>query len=622
MNTGLLEGPEVVRPCARIGQCAIFRILSSVKKLTYGLVVSRPTSYLLHSRRSVMGFLLVLGCLLASPSVLNAWTPTSTQATVSVFGGASSDVGQAVVVDASGNTFTTGYFTGTVDFDPGAGTTNLTSAGAQDVFLSKLDASGNLVWARNFGGTSNEAGQSVALDSTGNIHVGGYFTGTVDFDPGVGATSLTSAGLEDAYIAKFDSSGALLWVRGAGGTSNERVRSVAVDASNNVFGTGGFQGTVDFDPGVSVSNLVSAGSIDVFMWKLDSSGGLAWVRQAGSTNIDEALSLAIGASGSVYSTGRFMGTVDFDPSASASNLTAGVQDVFVWKLDASGGFGWGLKLGGASAELANSLSVDAAENVYISGSFQGTADFDPGAGIVNLTSAGGTDVFIAKLDSSGGYVWARHIGSASSDSANSVTVDSAGNVYLAGVFGGTVDFDPGAGIVNLTSAGGTDAFVSKLDSSGGFVWARQLGASLADQALSVVVDSVGNTYTTGSFQDTTDFETDAGITNLTSAGGTDVFVLKLDVLGLSTVPTIASSSSSSTSSLAPTTTVASTSTVVANVSVTATTTTTTTPAERSSQVTSSGLPSTGSSMSSFVMWSGAMLAAGVLLQLRVRRLTQ
>ena len=144
--------------------------------------------------------------------------------------------------------------------------------------------------------------------------------------------------------------------------------------------------------------------------------------------------------------------------------------MFVSKLDSAGAFVWAKQLGGTDSDQANSVAVDSSGNVYTTGSFSGTADFDPGAGTTNLTSAGSSDVFVSKLDSTGAFVWAKQFGGTGSDASNSVAVDSSGNVYTTGSFSGTVDFDPGGGTANLVSTGNGDVFVSKLSSAGAAIF--------------------------------------------------------------------------------------------------------------------------------------------------------
>jgi hypothetical protein len=447
---------------------------------------------------------------------------------VKKLGGTSNDRGRSIAVDASGNVYTTGYFQGTVDFDPGPGTFNLTSTGGYDIFISKLDASGNFVWGKQLGGTSPGQGYSIAVDASGNVYTTGLFGGTVDFDPGPGTFNLTSAGSDDIFISKLDASGNFVWAKRMGGTDIDRGYSIAVDTSWNVYTTGYFEGTVDFDPGPGIFNLTSAGSDDIFISKLDASGNFVWVKRMGGTSIDNGNSIAVDASGNVYTTGLFGGTVDFDPGPDTFNLTSdGSWDIFISKLDASGNFVWAKQLGGISVDKGFSIAVDASGNVYTTGAFNGTANFDPGPGTFNLTSAGDADLFISKLDASGNFEWAKQLGGTDIDYGYSIAVDASGNVYTTGFFSGTADFDPGTGTFNLTSAGYADIFISKLDASGNFAWAKQLGGTSSDHGYSIAVDTSGNVYTTGYFQDTVDFDPGPDTFNLTSAGSADIFVHKI-----------------------------------------------------------------------------------------------
>jgi hypothetical protein len=444
------------------------------------------------------------------------------------FGGTSNDFGYSITVDASGNVYTTGRFEGTVDFDPGAGTNNLTSQGFSDVFIQKLDPSGNFLWAKSFGGTSGDVGGGITVDASGNVYTTGYFQGTVDFDPGAGTNNLTSQGSGDVFIQKLDPSGNFLWAKSFGGTLFDEGNSITVDASGNVYTTGRFEGTVDFDPGAGTNNLSSQGSYDVFIQKLDPSGNFLWAKSFGDTSGDKGYSIALDASGNVYTTGAFEGTVDFDPGAGTNNLTSqGSGDVFIQKLDPSGNFLWAKSFGDTSGAGGNSITVDASGNIYTTGAFQGTVDFDPGAGTNNLTSQGSGDVFIQKLDPSGNFLWAKSFGDTLGDVGRSSTVDASGNVYTTGRFEGTVDFDPGAGTNNLTSQGFIDIFIQKLDPSGNFLWAKSFGDTINDVGLSITVDASGNVYTTGYFYGTVDFDPGAGTNNLSSQGSYDAFIQKM-----------------------------------------------------------------------------------------------
>ncbi|MVM33168.1 hypothetical protein GO755_24215 [Spirosoma sp. HMF4905] len=440
-------------------------------------------------------------------------------------------VGTSVAVDGVGNVYTTGNFRGTVDFDPGAGVFNLTSAGGDDIFVSKFNTGGNLIWAKQLGGSGDDVGNSVVVDGSGNVYTTGLFYDTVDFDPGAGVLNLTSAGYDDMFVSKLDAGGNLVWVKRIGGISHDGGASIAVDGSGNVYTTGYFLGTTDFDPGAGVFNLTSLGDYDIFMSKLDSGSNFVWAKRVGGTENDEGTSVAVDGMGNVYTTGFFLGTLDFDPGVGVFNLTSAGKntDVFVSKLDAGGNFVWAKQLGGKYHDGGTSIAVDKLGNVYTTGYFQDTGDFDPGAGVFNMTSAPGAyeDMFVSKLDAGGNFVWAKGVGSTGNDYSTSLAVDGSGNVYTTGLFYYTVDFDPGVGVFNLTAAYSA-MFVSKLDAEGNFVWAKQFGGS-NDYVFSnsVAVDDGGGVYTIGNFQYTVDFDPGAGVLNLTSVGYRDVFVSKL-----------------------------------------------------------------------------------------------
>ncbi len=445
------------------------------------------------------------------------------------FAGAGDDAGKAIATDSVGNVYSTGYFQGTMDFDPGAGTFNLTSAGSYDVFVSKVDIAGNFVWAKSLGGTDVDVANAIALDAFGNVYTTGHFRGTADFDPGAGTLNLTSAGGFDGFVSKLDSAGNFVWAKALGGTSDDSASGIALDAFGNVYTTGNFFGTADFNPGDGTFNLSSAGSRDGFVSRLDNAGNFVWAKALGGTSDDYASAIALDAFGNVYTTGYFIGTADFDPGAGTFNLTsAGARDGFVSRLDSAGNFSWAKALGGTSDDVANAIALDAFGNVYTTGSFSGTANFDPGVGTFNLTSAGSIDVFVSRLDSAGNFSWAKALGGTNDDRAIAIALDAFGNVYTTGYFYGTADFDPGAGRFNLTSsAGSDDVFVSKLDSVGNFVWAKALGGTNSDSANAIALDAFGNVYTTGYFWGTSDFDPGAGTFDLTSAGSGDVFVSKL-----------------------------------------------------------------------------------------------
>ncbi len=390
-------------------------------------------------------------------------------------------------------------------------------------------------FAAQAGGSGSDGGQAVATDAAGNVYVTGYFSASADFDPSPGVYTLTSAGGNDAYVAKYAPGGALVWAKGFGGVSQEIGAGVAVDANGSVYITGSFSGTADFDPSPGVYNLTSAGNDDAFVSKLDAAGNFLWARQLGGTGVDYASALAADDAGNVYTTGLFDGTADFDPGAGVYNLTtagAGPLETYVSKLDAAGNFVWARRFGGDSGVSGNGVAVDGQGNVYTTGHFQGTADFDPGAGNFTLSGNGFVNAFVSKLDGAGNFVWARGMGGTANVIGYAVAVDGAGNVHTTGYFQETADFNPDPAVtLNLTSSGGLDVYVSKLDGNGNFVWVRQMGGPADDIGDGVAVDPQGNVLTTGSFVGSADFDPSTGAFTQTSAGNLDAFVSKLDAAG-------------------------------------------------------------------------------------------
>lgn len=417
-----------------------------------------------------------------------------------------------MALDTAGNIYAVGYFTDTVDFDPGPDTFYMVSAGDRDIFIQKLNTTGDLVWAKRMGGAGADEAQAIALDAAGNIYTVGTFTGTVDFNPAAATNNLAaSSGSVDVFAQKLNAAGNYVWAIRNGNAQIDNVRDVAVDAVGNVYLTGSFIGTVDFNPAGGTANLISASTTfpDFYVQKLTTAGVYSWAKRVGGTGFDEAYSLALDATGNVYVTGYFSLFADFDPGAGADTLFAAPsRDVFILKLTSAGLYVWAKQLDGSLfTSIGNDIYVDAGQNIYLTGYFSATVDFDPGPDSLFLTSAGGADPFVMKLNPLGELAWARQLTGISSNQALAFAVDTAGSVYTTGYFANTVDFDPGIDNFNLTTASNaSDVFVQKLDSMGELVWARKVGGLKADRGEAIAVDKLGNVYFAGSFIDTVDFD--------------------------------------------------------------------------------------------------------------------
>lgn len=448
----------------------------------------------------------------------------------------------AVAVDAAGNVYTTGYFWGTMDFDPGAGVFDLTSAGNSDIFVQKLDAAGNFVWAGRIGGVADENGNAIALDASGNIYITGMISTMADMDPGTSTVNaITSSGSYDAFLEKLSSTGTFIWAKLMGGSGSDEGFGITIDAAGNVYSVGSFTGTGDFNPGSGTSNLTSAGSGDAYVQKLDNTGAFVWAKSLGGAGSDRGNSVAVDGSGNVITTGYFEVISDFDPGIGVSNLTTnGLKDIYISKLDASGNYTWAKQIGGAADDIGNSVAVDGSGNVYSTGEFSAIADFDPGAGTTSFTSAGLKDIYVSKLDGTGNFSWAKQMGTSSDESGNAICFVSS-SVYTTGKFSGTVDFNPGTGTANLTSAGGADVFVQKLDATGNYLLSAAFGGSNSDEAYSLFVDGSGNIHTTGVFEGTADCDPGSGTYTITSSGTSDNFVHKMDQSIVTGIPDVSKS---------------------------------------------------------------------------------
>ena len=373
---------------------------------------------------------------------------------------------------------------------------------------------------------------SMTLDPDNNIYIVGNFRGTVDFDPGAGVYSMTSAD-NDLVICKLTPLGTFLWAR----QINTAGADVAVPSgihtdSSGVYVTGAFQSVVDFDPGPGYAPL-SSGQIfytAAFVLKLDTAGLYEWAVGWGGNSADAwSQDITTDQSGSVYVCGRFRKKVDFDPGpgtywVSFSGTAADNQpDAFVLKLDSQGAFVWVRKISGkfvspAPWEEAKSIDCDRQGNLIVAGKCSGVnLYFDT---TLVLSNPG---IFISCIDSAGNLLWIRGFGGAK-DAVGSIVCDPGGAIFFSGSFEKTSDFDPGIDTLYLMSVGGYDAFICKLDSIGNLIWIGQLGGLGKEHASFVAVDSAGYSYVSGYLEQTVDFDPSSAYYNLVSYGEDDGFV--------------------------------------------------------------------------------------------------
>lgn len=396
----------------------------------------------------------------------------------------------------------------------------------------------NFQWARSIGGKGEDKGLAVAIDANKNVYSIGIFSDTVDFDPGLGNCKLTANGKMDIFISKINAAGNFVWAKSIGGHLSEFATSIAIDVSGNIYLTGYYQDTVDFDPGKGIFNQISNGNNDIFILKLNPDGNFVWAKTIGGKDDDQGQSIIVDSRAKIFVAGFFSDIADFNTGKGTLNLTAPgflkSDDAFILKLDSAGNFISAKNFGGESDDRIFSINIDNSGNIYTTGEFWGIADFDPDAGISNLTSAGAYDIFISKLDSLGNLIWAKIFGGIANDKSTSISVDNSGNICIVGYFLGTCDFDPGTNVLNLNLTGNYATFILKLNNSGNLVWAKSIDGITNNVifAKDLAVDNDGNLYISGLFSGIVDFNPDSEIYNLKSLNySSNIFILKLNSNG-------------------------------------------------------------------------------------------
>ena len=442
--------------------------------------------------------------------------------------------GADVALDASGNIYVAGGFNGTADFDMAGSGFHLTADGstdAADAFVACYDSSGDFRWAIRAGGMEFDRGSAIALDAAGNVYVAGSFDGTAEFDAAGSGFTLPSVGPRDAFLASYDDSGNFRWALQIGGEDFDHGFGVAVDTAGDIYVTGGFDGTADFDmagSGFLLTALVNREEPGAgFVASYDSFGSFQWAIQCGGL----VGSVVADASGNVYLAVGFWSMAEFDAAGSGFTLASpdGQGGGAVASYDSSGVFRWATLAGGS----VRSVVVGPSGKVYLTGSFYGpAAEFDAAGSGFTLSSAGENDAYLACYDTSGSFHWATPAGGTLNDSGDDVAVDALGNAYVAGEFRGTAEFDSTGSGFTLSSAGENDAFLACYDSSGSFQWAFRTGGTFREFSRGVAADASGNIHVTGSFNvtgsfgDTVDFDPGPGTFELTSSGNDDGFLAK------------------------------------------------------------------------------------------------
>ncbi len=435
--------------------------------------------------------------------------------------GGSNGIGgsKSVVVDGLGNTYTTGFFSGTVQFSPSI---TRTAVAFQDIFLAKFDTSGAVAWVVTIGSAGNDAGRDITLDRSGNIVICGLIGGTADFNPN--GTTIIGTGAVEGYVARYSPSGDLIkafYIPGNG----MGARGVDVDVNNDILVTGGFYGPQDFD----VNNTSSANSIvnsvsglgDIYLAKYTIDGAYQWAFSLGtSQDFEEGVDVVSDLQGGIYLTGTYRaGNMDMDPSSGVALAVGQFQasNMFVAHYTSVGGYVSGAAFSGFM--IPNQLVYSfQSGTVYVCGSFNGAQDFNPDPVQVNLVSNNGDeDAFIVALyQTSLTYLSAKGYGQADADRAYSMAIDPLGNVLMCGMFYGDMNFLPAA---YLQSTNGTyEGYIATLDPSLNPISAYMLDGPGGLDICTGIATNGTRFAVTGTFQGALDFDFSPASATLTPIG--------------------------------------------------------------------------------------------------------
>ena len=430
--------------------------------------------------------LLIAVFLLSAGSRLAAQAPTWQDASSPGTG-----QGESTAIDAVGNTYVTGTFSGTITF----GATTLTSAGAYDIFVAKRTPTGAWQWATSAGGNAGDNSTGVAVDGSGSVVITGNFASpTIAF----GATTLTNMGGQDIFVAKLTPTGAWQWATSAGSSDDDYGYGVAAGGSGNVVVIGFFiSPTITF----GATTLTNVRGQDIFVVKLTPTGDWQWATSAGGNGYDLGFGVAVDGSGSVVITGTFAGpTIAFGATTLTSN---GAYNVYVAKLTPTGAWQWATSAGGSGNDYGYDVALDGNDNIVITGEFN-SPTITLGATTLLNASLGSADIFVAKLTPTGTWEWGAGGGGGNYDAGNGVAIDGSGSVVVTGTFRSlTITF----GTTTLTnanpSAGSGDIFVAKLTATGAWQWATRAGGSNEDYGIGVAVEGSGSVVVTGIFESPT-----------------------------------------------------------------------------------------------------------------------
>ena len=415
------------------------------------------------------------------PSLAHAWSKN--------FGGNGEEIITSLAVDPSnGDIIGTGYFRDTIDLGGGP----MASTGGDDIFLFRLTADGQHVWSKRFGDGSYQTPYSLALDSTGAIYIVGEMAGSIDFGDG---KPVTSKGSQDAFVAKFDPDGKIVWSRLFGDAETQSGKSVAITPTNQVIVAGTFYG---FIPLTGMELPSNPNGSDMFVIKLDSSGFDVGAKKYGGTSTDELLDIAVDSTGAVLMTGSFYNTIDF--GSLGSFPSAGDADAFVVKLKPDLSEEWARIYGDASPQRGGTIVTSTKDDVFVMGDFAGSMLLGDGSSLMAPDQQ--RAMFIVSVSSTGAFRWGKSTGGSQGFFVRQMmTVDpSSQSIIAVGFYDGSLDFGGGP-----LAALYVDAFAAKIGWDGSHISSARFGGPMIDAFFDVAVSPTGDVFVSGAHQGPADY---------------------------------------------------------------------------------------------------------------------
>lgn len=444
--------------------------------------------------------------------------------------------GRAIAATPTGVVVAT-WFTGTLDFDPSIdGASGRTSFGGQDLAISKYDFDGSFQWVVSLGGAGAEVPNAIAATPDGGAVVVGYGSGGGT----CGGSVLPGRGGRDILIAKVSAAGSCEWARLIGGTEDDEARTVAVDVDGSILVGGTFRASTDFDPQEGAALRVSRGGSDAFVARYAPDGAFVSVAVSGGTEDDAINGIAVGSDGEISVVGEFRGTATIGSDVAPAVLASvGGTDILLARYTALLGLRWVNRAGGTAEDRATGVTHDGNGDLLVVGTFEATADLDPGAGAALVVSQGAADVFLARYDAatgeSDGFV--RAFGGLRVEGVTGVTRHISGRIILSGWFEESVDFDPGPGgrtVIAKGTGGAGDGYVMAFASTGELAWVATFGGVVGGAGqltigFGVALDDQGTVWSTGRFYGRSDFDPGTEAVELQATAESDVFVSRYSV---------------------------------------------------------------------------------------------